>query len=741
MDYFNRFKGLFTRDKDGQLETPGRTVVRSKFTQENAPKVEIAKDLGLGLQEVSDIVDSNSDHRPTMLKRRAEEADARDASKKVKVKVDDDDEQPQSQKKSEFRRNLFDDDVLAAYVNEYANSAPFKHGVIRNLLDPDLLRNVRKEVQENLSFSPKETDIYKIHQSGDLANLDGLDSESLSLLPSLRTLRDELYSSAFRTYLAKITGSGPLSGKKTDMAINVYTPGCHLLCHDDVIGSRRVSYILYLTDPDTPWQESWGGALRLYPTDTVKGGNGEDTKTPSPEFSVSIPPAFNQLSFFAVQPGESFHDVEEVYAPDEGSESESAGGASPKRVRMAISGWYHIPQLGEDGYVEGLEAELAKKSSLTQLEGNVDALDFPQPKPRAYEPKTENQLLLDDDDIKLLLDWIAPIYLLPSTLEEMAHDFTINSCMRIDEFLVPSCARKLKECIEAQEAHPLPNTLADIEAAGPWKVARPPHKHRYLYEQHEGPGQPAAAAAAAEGDSHLHRLLHGLLPSEAFRKWLSLATNLDLTSSNLLTRRFRRGLDYTLATTHEDPLPRLEITMDMTPTTGWEKEDDDNGDGDDNVGGYEVYMAGENDEDEDEDEDEDDSDRESEIESEQKMETTAEGSKGQAKKRQKEIKEGKDRKGKDREPDPTVYRAEKYGDGEGDNGVLYSVPPGFNCLSMVLRDPGVLRFVKYVSRSAKGDRWDIKGDYGLVEEHKRGELHGTPKLTKAPELPVSILED
>ena len=45
--------------------------------------------------------------------------------------------------------------------------------------------------------------------------------------------------------------------------------GCHLLCHDDVIGTRRVSYIIYLTDPDDEWEEKDGGALELYPIDTV----------------------------------------------------------------------------------------------------------------------------------------------------------------------------------------------------------------------------------------------------------------------------------------------------------------------------------------------------------------------------------------------------------------------------------------------------------------------------------------
>lgn len=282
------------------------------------------------------------------------------------------------------------------------------------------MRNVRSEIQ-NLSFTPKETDIYKIHQSGDLANLDGLDDSSLKLLPSLLTLRDAMYSSDFRNYLSHVTGSGPLSGKKTDMAINTYIPGCHLLCHDDVIGSRRVSYILYLTDPDRPWKKEWGGALRLYPTQKHTGEDGEVSKVPSPDYSVNIPPAFNQLSFFAVQPGESFHDVEEVYSQTGPNDD----GENKARVRMAISGWYHIPQEGEEGYEEGLEERLAEKSSLMQLQGKDDRYDLPQPDVQNYgsldidghtsKSFAPEDLSLSEEDCNFLLKYIAPTYLTPGT--------------------------------------------------------------------------------------------------------------------------------------------------------------------------------------------------------------------------------------------------------------------------------------------------------------------------------------
>ena len=39
------------------------------------------------------------------------------------------------------------------------------------------------------------------------------------------------------------------------------------------------------------------------------------------------------------------------------------------------------------------------------------------------------------------------------------------------------------------------------------------------------------------------------------------------------------------------------------------------------------------------------------------------------------------------------------------------MPACWNTLSIVLRDQGVLKFVKYVSKSAKGDRWDVVGSW------------------------------
>ncbi|TPR03073.1 hypothetical protein CAN33_0013120 [Aspergillus niger] len=524
-------------------------------------------------------------------------------------------DQPESKKRAlsseeaaaRFRVGLFEPSVLKDYTEQYAQSAPYKHGVIHPLIEPSLLRAVRDEIQAQVQFTEKETDIYKIFQSGDLANLDGLDDASLAKLPSILKLRDAMYSARFREFLSKVTGSGKLSGQKTDMAINVYNEGCHLLCHDDVIGSRRLSYILYLTDPDQPWQAEWGGALRLYPTTTKKDANGDDVLIPSPDYSLSIPPAFNQLSFFTVQPGESFHDVEEVYHPKDNEDK------SKKRVRMAISGWFHIPQEGEDGYEAGLEEKLAERSK---------------------------------SDLAFLIQYIAPSYLTPDIAEEMSETFSNESCLSLERFLSEKFATRVRTYIEEQESKSLPKSSDEILAQTGWTVARPPHKQRYLFQQH--------GTATQDQKSPIQELLDDLFPSRAFRKWLALITGADrITSYDYLARRFRRGQDYTLASGYDGEQPRAVANGDAEEPS---------------VGGYEIYMAGDDEE----------------------------------------------------EGDAAIYRSAGADD---DDGILFSTAAGWNRLSIVLRDSGTLKFVKYVSEAAKGDRWDITGNLGFMDARLQAALY------------------
>lgn len=170
----------------------------------------------------------------------------------------------------------------------------YKHVVIPNLINPELLSLVREEILTHLHFTAKQTDIYSVSQTGDLANLSGLPASESESLPSLLKLRNALYSQEFRDFACAITGVNKLSGIKTDMSINSYEKGGHLLTHDDVIGTRSVSFILYLVKGDVEggWKDEWGGGLRLYNT-SVDG-------IPENEPCLTIPPKWNQMAMFGI---------------------------------------------------------------------------------------------------------------------------------------------------------------------------------------------------------------------------------------------------------------------------------------------------------------------------------------------------------------------------------------------------------------------------------------------------------
>ena len=162
--------------------------------------------------------------------------------------------------------------------------------------------------------------MFKMYQSIDLGNLsDG--SELAKKMPSLMELKHALYSAEFRSFVEYITALEPGTlTDQVDCAANCHTTGCHLLCHDDVIGSRKISYILYLTDPKDNWTDIDGGRLELYESEpveddlTTEGSSKPSKRVPAVFPCKTLLPTFNNLVFFAVTPGESFHAVQEVFS-------------------------------------------------------------------------------------------------------------------------------------------------------------------------------------------------------------------------------------------------------------------------------------------------------------------------------------------------------------------------------------------------------------------------------------------
>jgi len=334
----------------------------------------------------------------------------------------------------------------------------------------------------------------------------------------------------------------------------------------------------------------------------------------------------------AVQPGKSFHDVEEVYTSE--------------HARLAISGWFHVPQEGEPGYSKvDTSIEERALSSLEQLTSIAEDKmwsfkDIPE----------ENDYDFNEDDLAFLAQWINEVYLTPDVVEQLHETMTDESLLELPDFLNPDVAKSLHQYLTEQDRSP---------TSEGWEVAGPPHKQRFRYTRN--------------ALSPNHNLME-LFEHPAFRKWLHHATGLEVSSQRAIARHFRPGSDYTLATEHTSSSPHLEATLSLTPSalkpkpsgkatgisaravlaakeTGWTTGE---------FGGYEVYLAPSGDE----------------------------------------------------EADPAVYKAAT----EGDDGVLVSTDAAWNMFTLVLRDTGVLKFIKYVSRAAWGGRWDVTSEWVVKSE-------------------------
>ncbi|KAF8530907.1 Oxoglutarate and iron-dependent oxygenase degradation C-term-domain-containing protein [Gautieria morchelliformis] len=585
---------------------------------------------------------------------------------------------------SRFAKDLLTDANAMKLKRFYQESHPFKYCVLDRLFEDNLLRNAKDECVGELCFTEKATDIYRVYQTGDLASLSYLPDEQLNSLPSLLTLRDTLYSANFRQFIRTVTGCGPLSGSKQDMSVNSYKTGCHLLNHDDVIGSRCVSYILYMPLPvDERWDEAWGGSLELYPVNE----DGEPQTAPSKK----IPPAWNQFVFFEVQPGRSFHSVEEVVVP--GNDS---------RDRLSISGWFHTAQEGEEGYQP--EPDSRDKSSLEQL--SVAPHRPLTPYASDEEPPLPSSILTEAH-ISFLSDYLDPVYLSPKNLPVLAERFASESSLQMHSFLRESIATKLETGLRGLDAADLLGPTRTLRlpaytsgAITGWSIKGPPHKQRYGILTDEDPELAPPDTAKTSVVSILRSLQDDLFPSPAFRAWLALVTSLLPLQYAIEARRFRPGLDYTLATSEEDDT-RLDVVLGLTP----DMEVEGKGKGKEEAnweggewGGWECYMAAREEDDD----------------------PAIYGS--GARRKAQHISSGDEESANAQETDENSDQDE-----EEEDSTLLTVQPGFNRLLLVLRDPGVLHFVKYVSAKAPGSRWDICGEWevGQVEEEEEdGDAEG-----------------
>lgn len=114
-----------------------------------------------------------------------------------------------------------------------------------------------------------------------------------------------------------------------------------------------------------------------------------------------------------------------------------------------------------------------------------------------------------------------------------------------------------------------------------WQAEGPPHKLRYCVLAEDRPDSRNPEVRA--GPRALRDLQDILFPSSAFRAWVGLLSSMVPRKYRVEARRFRPGLDYTLARS-EQSAARLDVVLGLTPVEAGGPNDWERG----RYGGWEV---------------------------------------------------------------------------------------------------------------------------------------------------------
>mmetsp|Transcript_22034 Transcript_22034/g.47916 ORF Transcript_22034/g.47916 Transcript_22034/m.47916 type:complete len:600 (+) Transcript_22034:224-2023(+) len=538
----------------------------------------------------------------------------------------------------------------------YRDAQPYPHAMIHDFCKEGFLGEILTELKHNSKVKFKETDLFRVYQSVDLGNLQH-GSELAEKMPALMKLKNAVYSPDYRAFVERITGLDPGTlTDEVDCAANCHAKGCHLLCHDDVIGTRKVSYIIYLTDPTPVWANEDGGRLELY--DAIAENGDETSCVPGALPVKTILPVFNSMAYFVVKPGVSFHSVQEVFCD---------------RPRLSIQGWYHA----KESPAQLENATLSRLKSMNKgedTEGGFEQLETSESITAGSmgECGSEHNSL-SQNDRSFLGKYINAAYLTDKSMDEICKRFEEESSVQLRHFLLEEWNTKIngafvKEDVRDKLGNNEPALDYHIGTNDKWKAVGPAHKQRFLQYESKDELVDSNAPNLNAGE-YLHHLRQKVFQSAAFGRWLGWISSLGFPLGQRgRVRRFRPGLDYTVA--HYGVLTTnavLDATLCFCAGEGKQCVFDEQtnellGSDDDaiwesgDVGGFECYIAA-------------------------------------------------DESGEDQGPDA------EYDD--EDDTKLLSVSASNNTLSLVYRDPGTMRFVKYVGSGAPSSRWDIALEYDV----------------------------
>jgi hypothetical protein len=163
-------------------------------------------------------------------------------------------------------------------------------------------------------------------------------------------------------------------------------------------------------------------------------------------------------------------------------------------------------------------------------------------------------------------------------MNALAARFVEESSLELHSFLCTKLADKLENGLHEVDAADgldqdrkgrIPPHNAGM-SSGAWTIKSPPHKWRYCVLKPHVYGPPeefTSQVKQSSSDETVRSLQDELFPSNAFRAWLSIVSRLLPLKYAVEGRRFRPGLDYTLATSEEKEA-RLDVVLGLTPDVG-----------------------------------------------------------------------------------------------------------------------------------------------------------------------------
>lgn len=230
-----------------------------------------------------------------------------------------------------------------------------------------------------------------------------------------------------------------------------------------------------------------------------------------------------------------------------------------------------------------------------------------------YGPTNEEALALattlSDDHVAFLSEFLNPVYLQPRTMQALSARFVEESSLELHQFLNAPLSQTLQPRLREMDAkdglgpdRPFAVPSHNAGTASPsstpstdrtsyfgqrslslgrtktpptntscpnsnWIVRGPPHKWRYCTltpKPHHKLEAVTPRSAHVSPDEIMRSLQDELFPSDAFRAWLAIVAGLVPVGWICEARRFRPGLDYTLATS-EAVEARLDVVLGLTP--------------------------------------------------------------------------------------------------------------------------------------------------------------------------------